>query len=45
MIAKLNNVFSEKEIPCDKKPVLIEDKLFIIIPIAIAIVTEPINIY
>ena len=45
MIAKLNNVFSEKEIPCDKKPVLIKDKLFIIIPIAIAIVTEPINIY
>ena len=45
MIAKLNNVFPEKEIPCDKKPALIEDKLFIIIPIDIAIVTEPINIY
>ena len=44
IIAKLNNCFSEKEIPSLKNLVWFKKVLLIDIPIKIAIATEPIGI-
>ena len=44
IMAKLNNCFSEKEIPVLKIPVWFKKVLLIDIPIKIAIATEPIGI-